>query len=152
MEPTTTKTPITDEQFDQVLKIITTTPMSLHKACKQIGIANSSFYDYMIIKGDKAKCRYARAKDDQCDLVADDCQDIADNCEDSNKARLQVDTRKWYLSKIKPKRYGDHQQIEIVSSVNKFIESTIKIISEYLPVDKRAEAIGRIQASIDFND
>jgi hypothetical protein len=102
--------------------------------------------------GDTAKAQYARAKEDQCDLVADDCQDIADNCEDSNKARLQVDIRKWYLSKIKPKRYGDHQQIEIVSNVNKFIESTIKIISEYLPADKKAEVLAKIQASIDFND
>lgn len=27
--------------------------------------------------------------------------------------RLQVDTRKWYLSKLAPKKYGDKQHVEV---------------------------------------
>jgi len=145
------KTPITQEQFDAACKIVATTALSIHKACKSIGIGTQSFYEFMSIIGQTAKDQYARAKDDGCDNIADDCQEIADSCKDSNKARLQVDTRKWYLSKIKPKRYGDHQQIEIISSVNKFVESTIKIIKQYVSVEQQAEVINKIQSSIDFD-
>lgn len=32
---------------------------------------------------------------------------IADSCTDPHKARLQIDARKWYASKLAPKKYGD---------------------------------------------
>src|SRR5258707_8272072 len=71
---------------------------------------------------------YARAKVVGCEAVCSELFDIADdNSEDSrlvisektgelvkatdhehiNRSRLRVDTRKWYLSKIVPKSYGD---------------------------------------------
>jgi hypothetical protein len=145
------KLPITDLQFEQVLKIITTTPLSMHKACTKIGISSASFYQYMIEIGDEAKTRYARAKDDQCDLVADDMQEIADECIDSNKGRLQVDTRKWYLSKIKPKRYGEHQTIEIVSAISQLSDIVAKVIRTYVPAERQAEAMAEVQTAIDFD-
>ena len=43
--------------------------------------------------------------------MADECLVIADSAtaEDAQARRLSVDTRKWYLSKLAPKRYGDQQ-------------------------------------------
>ena len=32
--------------------------------------------------------------------------------------RLQVDTRKWMLSKMLPKVYGDKQQVEVTGSLD----------------------------------
>lgn len=72
--------------------------------------------------------RYAEARDIGLDIMADDLLDIADdgsndwterfdrdgnsigwkvNGEAILRSRLRVDTRKWYLSKLAPKRYGD---------------------------------------------
>lgn len=51
--------------------------------------------------------QYMKAKDNQADTLADDLIYIADTAEDINKARLQVDVRKWAASKLKPKKYGD---------------------------------------------
>lgn len=70
--------------------------------------------------------QYARARDIGLDAMADEILDIADdgsndwmakndpdnpgyslNGEHSSRSRLRVDTRKWYLSKLAPKRYGD---------------------------------------------
>lgn len=70
--------------------------------------------------------QYALAKEEACDAMAEDMFDIADdgsndlmtiqkgdisyeveNREVTNRSRLRVDTRKWYISKIKPKKYGD---------------------------------------------
>lgn len=67
--------------------------------------------------------RYARARDVALDKMADELIEIADesnadvivdadgherlNGEAVQRARLRVDTRKWYMSKLAPKRYGD---------------------------------------------
>lgn len=50
---------------------------------------------------------YVRAREDQADTYADEITYIADTAEDAQKARLQVDARKWVASKLKPKKYGD---------------------------------------------
>lgn len=52
--------------------------------------------------------QYARARDLGLDTMADELIEIADNEEGSWKRdRLRLDARKWYLSKLAPKRYGD---------------------------------------------
>lgn len=80
---------------------------------------------------------YTRARDIGLDVMADDVLDISDDShddytieEDKNgnvktvlnkeavmRSRLRVDSRKWYLAKMAPKRYGDtrmlmHQQLD----------------------------------------
>lgn len=51
--------------------------------------------------------QYARSKQDCADYYAEEIIEIADNCTDTKKARLQIDSRKWVSSKLKPKSYGD---------------------------------------------
>lgn len=67
---------------------------------------------------------YQKAKEDQADFHADEIVSIADegtndwmeregvmvpNHEHINRSRLRVDTRKWLMTKILPKKYGDKQ-------------------------------------------
>jgi hypothetical protein len=54
--------------------------------------------------------QYARATLIRMHVLADEIMEIADNTvssEDVPSARLRVDTRKWLMSKIAPKIYGD---------------------------------------------
>ncbi|MDE2103075.1 MAG: hypothetical protein KGL39_37870 [Patescibacteria group bacterium] len=64
--------------------------------------------------------QYARAKEESADAMAEEILDISDDgvatvkgsAEKKSGAvaqmvRLQVDTRKWIMSKMKPKKYGD---------------------------------------------
>ena len=71
--------------------------------------------------------QYARAKEESSDAMAEDLLDIADdgtndyveketqdgvtytviNNENIQRSRLRVDSRKWLMSKMKPKKYGD---------------------------------------------
>jgi hypothetical protein len=70
--------------------------------------------------------RYARARDVGVDAIVEECFDIADdgrndwmeredpenpgwlfNGEHFARSRLRIDTRKWYGSKMAPKRYGE---------------------------------------------
>lgn len=79
--------------------------------------------------------RYARARDIGLDAVADEMLDIADdgrndwmennnpenpgylfNGEHSSRSKLRVDTRKWYLAKLAPKKYGDKTSMELTGA------------------------------------
>ena len=64
--------------------------------------------------------QYARAKEESADALAEEIMDIADDSlhsivggkDSGDNARIQsyrlkVDTRKWIMSKMKPKKYGD---------------------------------------------
>lgn len=56
--------------------------------------------------------QYARARQEQADFYADEIATIADTCVDPAKARLQIDARKWFASKVAPKKYGDRIDVE----------------------------------------
>ena len=66
--------------------------------------------------------RYARARENAADTLAESVIDISDEVKDAghmdsarvNAARLRVDARKWVASKLKPKVYAD--RIEQVTS------------------------------------
>lgn len=75
--------------------------------------------------------RYARAKESYADSVFEELLEISDdsrndwieretqkgsfitlNDEAISRARLRVDTRKWMLSKLSPKKYGEKLEID----------------------------------------
>ncbi|MCA3573119.1 MAG: hypothetical protein IOC86_04330 [Aestuariivirga sp.] len=51
--------------------------------------------------------QYLRARQEQADVLADEIIDIADRATDPQIARLQIDSRKWYAGKVRPKVYGE---------------------------------------------
>ncbi len=71
---------------------------------------------------------YAEAKRTMADAMAEDILDIADNGTNDYKtgpdgrkvldfdhiqrSRLRVDTRKWLMAKLMPRKYGDRQALE----------------------------------------
>lgn len=57
--------------------------------------------------------QYTRAREHQMDSLAEDILEISDDKDaDAQRSRLQVDTRKWLMSKIAPKRFGDKVSME----------------------------------------
>ncbi len=50
---------------------------------------------------------YKTAINIRTENMFDDIEDIAENDGEVQRDRLRVDTRKWYLSKVMPKKYGD---------------------------------------------
>jgi len=87
--------------------------------------ASSSIYEHLIESKAFAE-QYARAREAQMEAMADEILDIADdgsndymtitkgdesyNVEDkevTNRSRIRVDARKWLMSKLNPKKYGD---------------------------------------------
>jgi hypothetical protein len=80
--------------------------------------------------------QYARARDLGLDAMADELLEISDTPQMGQKVtekasgeevttgdmiehrRLRVDTRKWYLSKVAPKKYGDRTALDVSGTLS----------------------------------
>jgi hypothetical protein len=87
--------------------------------------------------------QYTRAKQESSDAMAEDILDIADdgsndymaitrkdeseawqlNGEHLQRSRLRVETRKWLMAKMKPKKYGE--KLDVVSDGEKLRQSVV---------------------------
>lgn len=54
------------------------------------------------------------ARDLQADTLAEQIIELADSAtpETAHAVRLQVDARRWYASKLRPKKYGDRIEVD----------------------------------------
>jgi len=100
----------TDEIFDTICSKLAD-GTSLKRICEADNMPDKATF-YRWINNDKELCdRYARAKDDSSDALADDIQNISDDVltgkYEANSARVAIDAKKWIASKLKPKKYGD---------------------------------------------
>lgn len=87
-----------------------------------------------IARNEDFRAQYVRAKAEGAEAIAEEMFDIADdatndwmerldsegqgvgwqlNGDHVRRSQLRIDTRKWYLSKIMPKKYGDKIQQEV---------------------------------------
>lgn len=104
---------------------------SLRAICRAEGMPpESTVRNWVVDDTQGFAARYARARDIGLDCIAEEIREIADSPEEGEVAttkewgtevkrgdmlehrRLKVDSRKWYLSKLAPKRYGDRQAVE----------------------------------------
>lgn len=115
--------------IQEILGAIATTPKSLESICKDVESAPHArtFWKWMENDPELGQ-RYARAKESQLEVLADQLVDLADTdrvCEkvtikadgsrevvildQVERTKVQIDTRKWLLAKLNPKKYGDKQ-------------------------------------------
>lgn len=96
---------------------------SLRSICKRPGMPSIRAVMYWLQKHEDFVQQYVRAREVQADLLAEEILEIADdsagdvviddegreqtNHERVARSRLRVDARKWYASKLAPKKYGD---------------------------------------------
>ncbi len=102
---------------------------SLTQICKTDGMPPKQTVLRWIVHFPSFHDQYARAREAQAEHFADEILDIADdgsndymkrqngdgeeyeatNHEHIQRSRLRVDSRKWLMSKVAPKKYGDRQ-------------------------------------------
>ena len=109
--------------------------LSLRKTCEELGIAQTTVRWWVIKNHEGFAAQYARAREAQFEVWADEIKEISDECrlgevvtretdakgktlsikskrgDMIDRARLQVDSRKWLLSKLHHKRYGDRLDV-----------------------------------------
>ena len=116
-----------NEKFDLIIRDIEINRMSLISSlnCKDMP-SSSTFYEWLNKYPEFAK-RYARACEVRQESKFEEILEIADDDSDTyydeagnkrvdpaavQKKRLQIDARKWQLSKENPKKYGEKIQHE----------------------------------------
>lgn len=102
---------------------------SLRRVCRDERLPAASTVFEWLIRYDDFSEQYARAKQQGSEAMAEEIMDIADdgrndwieiwdkkgeniigykvNGEAVQRSKLRVDTRKWLMSKLAPKKYGD---------------------------------------------
>lgn len=119
---------------------------SLRAICRQDNMPALSTVFLWLSKEKSFSDQYARAKEEQAELLADEIVQIADDGlndtyvdENGNRrtdqdviarSRLRVDARKWVASKLKPKKYGDFQRTE--SSVEMHVTNATDLTDDQL--------------------
>ena len=116
---------------------------SLRRICEDDGMPDRHTVVAWCEADEAKQAQYARARDRGLDALAEECLRIADTPLEGttektnalgtevtkgdmfNHRRLQVDTRKWYLSKLAPKRYGD--RLELAGKV--FVEQSHQVFA-----------------------
>lgn len=93
---------------------------SLRAICAEDDMPSTSTVCKWLNENQEFSEQYARARDRQADYYFEEIVEIADNVEADSaavaKARLQVDARKWTLSKLAPKKYGEKTELDVKSS------------------------------------
>lgn len=107
--------------------------VSMRSVSKQEDMPSCETMFRWIREKEEFREQYARAKQESADFMADEILDISDdgtndweereiaagrtiialNNEAVQRSKLRVETRKWLMAKMKPKRYGD--KIDVVS-------------------------------------
>jgi len=102
----------TPEIADKICKAIAD-GRPLHRICKEEDWCPSEYtvYNWLDKHEDFAKS-YARARERQQEFYAAQVIEIADTEPDPQRARNRMDARKWYASKVAPKKWGDKIEID----------------------------------------
>lgn len=102
---------------------------SLRSICRDEALPpESTVRNWAVEDREGFAARYARAREAQMDALAEDLLDIADdgsndtytkddgtelvNHDHIARSKLRVDTRKWLMAKIAPKKYGEKLDLE----------------------------------------
>ena len=143
---------MTEQQFEAICKEIETSSLGLGKICEKHGLTRFSVLDFIRLNEDGAN-RYARAKEMQMDYLAEEIIQISDdssndtistdkgdieNKEWVNRSKLKVDTRKWLMSKLAAKKYGD--KLDVTSGGDKIAPFVITLTESEADSEANASA------------
>lgn len=139
---------------------------SLRSVCRDDGMPSKQAVLRWLARNEQFRAQYVRAKEEGAEAIAEEMFDIADdgsndwmekldkdgeaigyqlNGEHVQRSKLRIDTRKWYLSKILPKKYGDRiqhdQSITVKSLSDEEIDRRLKELTngQVAPPDEAAE-------------
>lgn len=129
------------ELFDDICTHISE-GRSLRSICAQSNMPSTAAFMKWLNKDPALVEQYARAMESRGEHMFEDMLTIADNTEkdiivledgreivDHNvvsRDKLRIDTRKWILSRMNPKKYGDKAAVDVTSGGDK-IDNTLVI-------------------------
>lgn len=115
---------LTDEVFKEICAEISE-GKSLRSICRRDDMPSIEAFRLQVNKDEDKLAQYTCARTERADFIFEECMDIADESEndkDENgqldqeaiqRAKLRIDTRKWMLGKMQPKKYGDKLDVDM---------------------------------------
>ena len=129
------KTDIVNDICDSVSNGIAT-----RNAILKNKIPFKTFYEWIDADGIKSK-QYTRATELRAELMADELMTISDSTADDiitdergneiinhnviQRDKLRIDTRKWLMSKMMPKKYGENKSLDLTTLGEKITQPPI---------------------------
>lgn len=124
---------------------------SLRAICKAEGMPAVPTVCLWLARNPEFAEQYARAREQQADVLAEETLEIADdgkndwmvnndpdnpgyklNGEHVQRSRLRVDARKWFASKVAPKKYGEKVE-QTVTATGTFVHEIRETIVDPKP-------------------
>ncbi|MDU2018897.1 MAG: ubiquitin carboxyl-hydrolase [Leclercia adecarboxylata] len=116
---------------------------SLRKVCERQGMPNKATVFRWLAQHEEFRDQYAKATETRADAIFEGMFDIADSVSEEAaavaKARLRIDTRKWALARMNPKKYGDKVSQEIDHRSSDGTMTPKPTIIQLLPVEPEHE-------------
>ena len=126
---------ISDKQRETVLRCLEQ-GLSLRKACTKAEVATPTAIHRLCDADTAFSDQYARARQEGYAVLAEQLiESLDDNDTDPARLPIQVDTRKWMLSKMLPKIYGD--KLELSGDKENPLQTVTRI--EIVPMRKDGE-------------
>lgn len=150
---------LTDKQKQEYIDLVCE-QISLGKSVRAIfrdeslkdQLPDRSAFKTWLKDSEEIQAQYARACSERADSMFEDMISIADTTREGSTTktdkdggvevtkgdmiahrRLQVETRKWALSKMNPKKYGD--KLDVTSDGEKMVQPAITIINDGKALD-----------------
>lgn len=117
-----------EKTFKIIIRKIADDGFSLRKALREESMPGKDLFYKWIDEDESKKEQYARATISRADNIFEDILDISDDQEgdvyiDNNgfeqtnhnviaRSKLRIDSRKWMLGKMQPKKYGDKIEVD----------------------------------------
>ena len=109
---------MTDAVQAEILTRISTGE-SLKKICSDKHLPAAQNVFMFIYSNSEFRDNYEAARREQADWHAEGLIDIADDdTGDTQRDRLRIDTRKWVMSKLLPKKYSDKIDVDMKQEVD----------------------------------
>lgn len=115
---------------------------SLRKVCERPGMPAKATVFRWLAQHVEFRDQYAKATETRADTIFEEMFEIADEVAEEaaavGKARLRIDTRKWALARMNPKKYGDKVSQEIDHRSSDGTMATKPTTIQLLPVEPKS--------------
>ena len=132
-------TKYTKKLADEICSLLSS-GKSIREVCEKPGMPSPATIFNWLLDEDKEEFleNYERAQEARADMMFEELISIADS-KNKNvmRDRLRVDTRKWVLSRMKPKKYGD--KLDVTSGGEKLPTPIMTNVSGDHSVQKNIE-------------
>jgi len=137
------------EYKEKILHEISVNGYALVRVCKLEGFPSKQVVLSWLREDIEFQTQYARACEERADKIFDELIEICDSTSDDiildeegkevtnhnviNRDKLRIDTRKWILAKMNPKKYGD--KIDLTNKGEKFENVSTLVLPDAMKKD-----------------